>query len=93
MTDTIKPPIKSGWRGDINGHIEDTESHISVSEITLKLDAKTAYALCNQLSDGAIERAHAVEGDQVEALSTLGAALGRMIDHYSANNGGRKVTK
>lgn len=92
--EAIQPPIKSGWRGNLNGAIENTEgSHIEVSEITLKLDRATAWALANQLCDGALDSAQACEGGQREALSTLGAALGRMIDHHSANNGGRAIVK
>jgi len=87
-------PIKSGWKGDINGAIESTNgSAIEVSEITIKLDRVTAYALCNHLTDRSIADAHSVEGKQVDALSALGAALGRLIDHHSANNGGRNAIK
>jgi len=89
-----KPPIQSGWRGNINGALEGCSgSYIEASEITLKLDRTTAYALANQLSDGAIQRAQACEGGQAEALSNLGAALGRFLDHHAANNGGRKIVK
>jgi hypothetical protein len=91
---TPKPPIKSGWRGNLNGHIENTkDAQIGVSEITLKLDFETAWALANQLTDRAIEEAKAVENGQIAALSTLGAALGRLIDHHAANNGGRDFVK
>lgn len=89
-----KPPIKSGWKGNINGHLERTEgSQIEVSEITLKLDRATAYALANLLSDSAIERSCSLEQDQAKAMSNLGAALGRMLDHHAANNGGREIVK
>ncbi|QOX81045.1 hypothetical protein FY034_18895 (plasmid) [Trichlorobacter lovleyi] len=95
MSDTNqKSPIKSGWRGNINGALENTDgSGVEVSEITLKLDRVTAWALCNHLTDRAIKDANSVEGAQIEALSTLGAALGRLIDHHSANNGGRDLVK
>lgn len=86
-------PIKSGWRGNINGHVEATDSRIIVSEITIKLDSETAWALANHLTDRAITGANSVEGKQVVALSNLGAALGRMIDHSAANNGGRSIVK
>ncbi len=90
----VKSPISSGWRGHLNGHIEHTRaSQINVSEVSVRLDSETAWALCNLLSDGSIERSNAVEGKQVDALSNLGAAIGRMIDHPSANNGGRKCVK
>ncbi len=89
----IKSPIKSGWKGDISGVVEGTNSHIQVSEVTLKLDYETAWALANHLTDNAISRACSVEGEQVTALSNLGAALGRLIDHSCANNGGRKIIK
>lgn len=91
---TPKPPIKSGWRGNLNGAVEHTDnSSIQVSQVTLNLDQTTAWALCNLLTDSAIERSCALEGKQIEALSTLGAALGRLIDHPSANNGGRECVK
>lgn len=87
-------PIKSGWRGNINGVIENTDSsYVEVSEITLRLDRVTAYALCNVLTDSSIATSNSVEGLQVTALSNLGAALGRIIDHHSANNGGRQILK
>ena len=87
-------PIKSGWRGDINGAIECTKgSKIQVSEITIRLDYDTAWALANQLTDDSIKRAYAVGDGQVLALSNLGAALGRLIDHHAANNGARKLRK
>ncbi len=91
--DKIKSPVKAGWRGNVTGAIENTDSRIEVSEITLKLDQVTAFALCNHLTDDAIKRAVSCEGAQVLALSTLGAALGRLIDHHSANNGGRECVK
>ena len=93
-TEAVRSPIKSGWRGNLSGAVENTEgSHIEASEITLKLDRATAWALANQLCDGALDRAQACEGSQREALSTLGAALGRLIDHHAANNGGRALIK
>lgn len=52
-----KSPVKAGWRGNVTGAIENTDSRIEVSEITLKLDGVTAYALCNHLTDDAIKRA------------------------------------
>lgn len=90
---TAKPPIKSGWRGHLNGAVEGGDAHVSVSEITLKLDYSTAYALCNLLTDSAIERSAALESDQAKAMSELGAALGRLIDHGAANNGGRNLVR
>ncbi len=92
--ENTKPPIKSGWRGNLNGALEGSDgSAIQVSEITLRLDYNTAWALANQLTDDVINRANAVEGEQVAALSNLGAALGRLIDHPAANNGGRAIVK
>ena len=94
MTKKTKSPIKAGWRGCQNGWIDNADgSHIEVSEVTLRLDRKTAWALCNHLTDEAIETANSVDGFQVAALKTLGAALGRLIDHHSANNDGRDVIK
>lgn len=93
-TDTPKPPIQSGWRGELNGAVEKTKtSYIQVSEITLRLDYLTAYALANLLADSSLERSAALEGSQMQAMSNLGAALGRLIDHHAANNGGRQVVK
>lgn len=89
-----KSPVQSGWRGNLNGAVEKTSTAwVTTSEVTLRLDAKTAYALCNQLADDAIRRACACEGEQFAALSNLGAAVGRLIDHPSANNGGREILK
>ncbi len=88
-----KSPIKSGWRGDLNGCVEKTDSTIEATEITLRLDRVTAYALANVLSDSAIERSQSLEVSQAQALSNLGAALGRFLDHPAANNGGRECVK
>lgn len=94
MTNETKSPIGGGWRGHLNGHIEKTKgAWIQTSEVTIKLDHETAWALANQLTDRAIKEADAVEGEQVEALSNLGAAIGRLIDHHAANNGGREIVK
>lgn len=96
-TENTKSPVKGGWRGNLSGGIEGTSnSHISASEITLKLDRETAWALANLLHDNALERScnyGVIEGPQEQALSNLGAALGRLIDHGAANNGGREVLK
>jgi hypothetical protein len=50
-------------------------------------------ALCNLLTDSAIERSPGLGDTQAKAISNLGAAIGRLIDHEAANNGGRKVVK
>lgn len=86
-------PIKSGWRGHLNGFVEKTDSHVQVSEITLRLDRRTTYALANMLCDSKINEDHGMAPDQKEALSNLGAAIGRLIDHWAANNGGRICVK
>jgi len=89
-----KSPIQSGWRGKLNGCIESTDnSWIKTSEVTLRLDHKTAWALANILTDSVINKSFAVEGEQVAMMSNLGAALGRLIDHPAANNGERKILK
>ncbi len=94
MVSDVKPPIKSGWRGNLTGHVEDCkDTEVEIGRITVKLDKDTAWALCNLLTDGAIERANSVEGEQIKSMSTLGAAIGRLIDHPAANNGGREVVK
>lgn len=89
-----KSPIMSGWRGHLTGAIEGTNtSHIKVSHICLDLDHATAWALCNMLTDEVLEKAYSIEGKQKDTLSNLGAAIGRLIDHHAANNGGRDVVK
>lgn len=88
-TSETKSPIKSGWRGHLNGVIERTDSHVQVSEITLRLDRRTAYALADMLCDSKLNNEHSMGPDRRAALSNLGAAIGRLIDHYAANNGGR----
>lgn len=91
--DDAKPPIKSGWRGNLNGYVENTDSHIEVSEVTLRLDKHTAWALANVLSEDALDRSCAINKQQRPGLVELGAALGRLIDNPSANNGGRSIVK
>ena len=88
---TENSSIRSGWRGTLNGAVSKTHSQIKVTEVTLKLDSETAWALANLLTDDAITKVGAVNPVQAEALSNLGAALGRLIDHGAANNGGRDV--
>ncbi len=89
---TPRPPIKSGWRGNLSGYVEKTDSHIQVSEVTLKLSYKDAYMLANLLTDGEIAKQH-LGAENTKLLSELGAALGRLIDHPAANNGGREIVK
>lgn len=87
-------PIKSGWRGNIGGYVEGCDTtQIVVSEVTLKLDARTAFALCNTLYDSVLNESRAIDSSQRQQLSILGAALGRLIDHPAANNGGRSIIK
>ncbi len=93
MSEEKRSPIASGWRGNINGFVECTRTEVAVATVELRLDRETAYALCNLLHDKAIESSGAVEGTQIQAMSNLGAAIGRLLDHSSANNGGRKVVK
>lgn len=95
LSKRVKPPIKSGWRGNINGGVEKTQNtSVNVEVICLSLDRETAHSLCNVLHDSALSdsRLH-LEGPQLERLSNLGAALGALIDHPAANNGGRAVRK
>lgn len=88
------PPIKSGWRGHLNGVVEGTEStRVKVQSVTIEVDYKTLWALCNHLYDASLGESKHLEEDQVRALSNLGAAVGRLIDHPSANNGGREIVK
>lgn len=93
MSDEVKSPIKSGWRGNLNGVIEKTDSELQVSAITVKLDHATAWALCNLLTDSHVLEHPNLENDQRVMMSEFGAALGRLIDHHAANNGGRKLVK
>ncbi len=87
-------PLKCGWRGHLNGAVEGTaKTEVVTSEITLRLDRETAWALANHLTDRAIKDGNAVGESQAKALSNLGAAIGRLIDHGAANNGGRNVIK
>ncbi len=87
-------PIKSGWRGNQQGFVEDcNNTHVQVTEITLRLDHETAYALCNVLTDSELEKCFNIENDQRKSLETLGAAIGRLIDHSAANNSGRNLIK
>lgn len=93
-TKEIRPPIKGGWRGHLNGFVEKSgNTHVQASEITLKVDNNLAWALCNVLLDQYLENHPNLENGQRESLSEFGAALGRFIDHNSANNGGRKIIK
>lgn len=75
--------------GQINGHIKNTESYISIGTIELKLDKETAWALCNRLSESALKDLGGgyVDADQIEKLRSLGGVIGRFISHPSANNG------
>jgi hypothetical protein len=94
MSNEIKPPIKSGWRGNLSGYLEATESSsVKVSEVTLTLDRDTAWALANLLTDNQLNASTNMEKTQIAAMSNLGAAIGRLIDHGAANNGGRTILK
>ncbi len=84
-------PMSSGWQGDIQGHIKNTETWIRVKTIQIDLDADTAYALCNLLSGSALEKGEIhLEKEQVVRLKNLGAAIGKFIDHPSKDNLKRK---
>ena len=84
-------PIGGGWRGNISGHINGTKSEIHVHRIELVLDRDLAWALCNRLYEAGLMSDLGVSKDQREQLCNLGAALGALIDHPAANNGGRLV--
>ena len=89
---TEESPIGAGWRGNINGSIsQSADSSIKVSNIDVNLDFDLAWALCNILTDDVIDTT--LNKSQRIVLSNLGAGIGRMIDHPSANNGGRKIIK
>ncbi len=79
-------PISSGWQGDLQGHIQKTESYIRVKTIQVDIDAATAYALCNLLTSNQIDASHSVEEDQAVKLRNLGAAIGMLIDHPAKDN-------
>ena len=78
--------ILSGWRGDVNGAIRGTSSEIRVKLITLDLDAKTAFALCNILTRQSLETNTSINKMQIEPLAAVGAAIGQLIDHGAAKN-------
>ena len=86
-------PIESGWRGNLNGVVRGTNTTIQVRLINLEIDNKTAWALCNLLFDKDIEKSTLLEEDQKTRLISLGAAIGRLIDHPATNNGGREIIK
>ena len=89
----VNSPIKSGWRGNLNGAVEKTKhTSIQVSEVTISLDNETAWALCNLLSDNNLTN-DKLDKNQISGLSNLGAALGVIFDHPSANNGNRNILK
>lgn len=89
-----KSPIKSGWRGHLNGHVDGMDdTKIQVATIQVVLGYADAWALCNLLTEKALEENSYIEEHQRKALASLGAALGRLIDHMSANNGGRDLLK
>jgi len=92
MPDKKESPIKSGWRGNLNGCIKNTNSTITVSKINIEFDYETAWAICTLLH-GDINKYNYLTQSQAEGVSNIGAALGRLIDHPSANNGGRDIIK
>lgn len=73
---------------NINGAILGTTSAIKVSAIELRLSAQDAYALCNLLTTGALNKFGPVylEADQAAALLKIGRDLGVLVDHHSRNN-------
>lgn len=87
MSDTSKKsPIKSGWKGNIQGYIEQTDSQIRVKTIQVDIDSTTAWALCNLLSDHALSTAgHLLDDVQIPPLRNLGAAIAMFIDHPTKN--------
>jgi len=83
----MKSAIESGWKGSINGFIKNTDSHVEVSRIKLELDDSTAWVLCNLLHKTNLQKS-VLGKDQIEPMLSLGAAIGRLIDHPSAKNPG-----
>lgn len=79
--------------GSLSGHIQGTESRIGIKTVSLDLDRATAFALCNLLHDQSLKDSTSLERDQAEALSSLGAALGRIVGHPSQNNMGLTEAK
>ena len=73
--------------GHLTGHIRETESRIAIKIIALDLDRETAYALCNLLCDSSLKGSKYLADEQIKKLSSLGAALGRVVEHSSAKNG------
>ena len=82
--------IESGWKGNVNGFIKNTDSHIIVSKLGLTLDRDTAWALCNLLTDKAIKDSLLLDKKQKPGLTSLGAVLGHLIDHPAGSNGEKK---
>lgn len=76
--------ICSGWKGNINGHIDKTNSNVKVSQVRLELDYDTAWALCNVLTFP-IDKT-LIDKNQGIILENLGAAIGQIIDHDAKNN-------
>ena len=72
--------------GNLQGHIKDTKSEIKLLSVEIKLDSETAWALCNILSKGSIEKSRgSLEKCQVQKLISLGEALAAFVDHPNGN--------
>lgn len=91
MTEKKATPPCPVSSGSLSGHVHGTKgTQIKVSEVTLTLDKETAWALCNVLHDSQLLANVYIEDPQRVILSTLGAALGRIMDHSSSRNGTRE---
>lgn len=87
-------PLLGGCRGHLNGQVAgNLRAAVKVQEVQITLSAEAAYALCNILTDAALANNGDVGDRARNTLSNLGAAVGRLIDHHSANNGGRDFIK
>lgn len=76
---------KATMCGGINGAIVGTESRIELGTVTVTLDAKTAYALCNVLGGESIMKHPYLNTSQREPLIKLGEAIAVYCGHSNEN--------
>ena len=81
--------MKNGTQsGSLFGAIKQTESYITLHSVRLVIDYENAYALCNVLHDKSLKESNYLESDQRAKLSSLGTALGRLVENPSQKNTG-----
>lgn len=75
---------------NMSGRIDRTGSSVSIERVTLELSKGDAWALCNLLTNSALEEAqHRLEIDQLDTMRRIGQAVGAVIDHHSRHNLGK----